>query len=109
MILQEVMSEMNQKTMCEEVIDSWPIDWGVPEVLPCATEMLNRNVDCLSTYLQRVISGDYGLSDRGDGWMNELRRMGRRFSATYEMKDNTLLYISVNEYGRTIVVDWINK
>jgi hypothetical protein len=59
--------------------------------------------------LQRIIAGDYGLSDKADGWIDELRNMGQRFSALFEMKDNTLLYISVNEFGRTIVVDWNNR
>ena len=87
---------------------NWPIKWGSPEVLQCATEMLQRNGVSIDTYLQRVLDGDYGLTDRGDGYINQLRESGQRFSALFELPDLSLLYISANEFGRTIVCDWIN-
>lgn len=94
----------------EEIMNSttWPTNWGTPEVLPCAAEMLERNGVTLDTYLQRILAGDYGVSDRGNGHINQLRTTGQRFTSTFEMPDKTLLYISVNEFGRTIVCDWFN-
>jgi len=101
-----LMGHVGTKEMMNST--TWPTNWGIPEVLPCAAEMLERNDVTLDTYLQRILAGDYGLSDRGNGHINQLRTTGQRFTSTFEMPDKTLLYISVNEFGRTIVCDWFN-
>ena len=88
---------------------TWPTNWGTPEVLPCAAEMLEKNAVTLDTYLQRILAGDYGLSDLGNDQINHLRKTGQRFPSTFELPDQTLLYIAVNEYGRTIVCDFFSR